>query len=237
MSGNGGADGVATRQTRRRGGTARRARGEAGGHGATRGRSRGSLGAWWREGLTRGEPMAADFDGDRRRRAKGENFTGATGVRFVGVGASTRGRELIPPVERARATPREAGDGERRPGQSKGARRDVTNGGGRGAACDKGKGVQWGAHRREKRCRRRGWSRGEAVASAGWRGTERARPGKKRWRGARMGRRGAPCRLLVLASSPTRTTAEEGENDNERRGGSGVREERKREVWEGVWVL
>ncbi|BAB85423.1 Epstein-Barr virus EBNA-1-like [Oryza sativa Japonica Group] len=99
--------------------------------------------------LTRGEPTAADFDGDRRRRAKGENFTGATGVRFVGAGASTRGRELILPVERARATPREAGDGERRPGQSKGARRDVTNGGGRGAARDKGKGVQWGAHRRE----------------------------------------------------------------------------------------
>nr|BAD07628.1 hypothetical protein [Oryza sativa Japonica Group]BAD07852.1 hypothetical protein [Oryza sativa Japonica Group] len=199
-----------------------RARGEAGGHGATRGRSRGSPGAWWREGLTRGEPTAADFDGDRRRRAKGENFTRATGVRFVGAGASTRGRELIPSVERARATPREAGDGERRPGQSKGARRDVTNGGGRGAACDRGKGVQWGAHRREKRCRRRGWSRGEADATAGRRGRGRRDGEARGW-----GRRGAPRRLLVLASSPTRTTAEEGENDDERRGGSGVMEERK----------
>ena len=56
-----------------------RARGEAGGHGATRGRSRGSPRAWWQEGLTRGEPTAADFDGDRRRRAKREHFTGATG--------------------------------------------------------------------------------------------------------------------------------------------------------------
>nr|BBF89386.1 hypothetical protein [Oryza barthii] len=71
------------------------------------------------------DKRGADGGGFRRRSSaasKGGNFTGATGVRFVGAGASTRGRELIPPVERARAAPREAGDGERRPGQSKGAR-------------------------------------------------------------------------------------------------------------------
>nr|AAM12318.1 hypothetical protein [Oryza sativa Japonica Group]AAM94530.1 putative EBNA1-like protein [Oryza sativa Japonica Group] len=55
-----------------------------------------------------------------------------------------------------------------------------------------------------KRYRRRGWSRGEADATAGRHSAERA--------------------------SPTRTTAEEGENDDERRGGSGVMEERKREL-------
>uniref|UniRef100_A0A0E0NP40 DUF591 domain-containing protein n=1 Tax=Oryza rufipogon TaxID=4529 RepID=A0A0E0NP40_ORYRU len=78
----------------------------------------------------------ADGSGLRRRQppASKRGKPGRSGgARFFGAGAS-------PPVERARAAPREAGDRERRPGQSKGAQRVVTNGGGRGAACDRGKG-------------------------------------------------------------------------------------------------
>ena len=44
-----------------------------------------------------------------------------------------------------------------------------------------------GSPTREEWRRRRGWSRGEADATAGRHSAERAWPGKKRWRGARMG--------------------------------------------------
>lgn len=100
------------------GGTARARPARRAAAAARRGGSRGpaDCGGERNRWVSSGRRRMAERDGGWRRRlspASKEGFlAGATRGQFAGAEASTRGRELIPPVERARAAPREAGDGE-----------------------------------------------------------------------------------------------------------------------------
>uniref|UniRef100_A0A0E0GPG0 Uncharacterized protein n=1 Tax=Oryza nivara TaxID=4536 RepID=A0A0E0GPG0_ORYNI len=109
------------RRRRKQRGRRGRKRG-AGDWGGCLGWCKGSRGGWWREELAREEPTAADCDGGNHRRARKGIPRRSGGARFTGVGVSTRGRELVPPVERTRAAPREAGAERRPPEQSKSTR-------------------------------------------------------------------------------------------------------------------
>nr|AAP53854.1 retrotransposon protein, putative, Ty3-gypsy subclass [Oryza sativa Japonica Group] len=87
-------------------------------------RERGSTPERWdgqeevshRVGFAGGRPATTNRGGARRRREKGGNFTGATGVRFKRMGASPGFKEFISGVGWGRATPWRSGDERRPPG-------------------------------------------------------------------------------------------------------------------------